>query len=179
MAFPSSSKDRRSRESAHAALVPALIGLVLIVGAVEVAILTKQSEPTVAQEPAARNPFADMPQEAPPPPREAPPASKSPPVPDNVANDPEWLAAKLLAADARELYEAALAAKASGDLATASAKGRTAREKYDRALESTAVWEEELLSKYDPRDSALSAIHDMRSDWLEKLVVLEKSFGPR
>src|SRR5690349_25090116 len=110
MAFP---KDRRSRDGARAALVPASIALVLIVGAVEVALRARKSEPTALPEPAVRDPFADLPPEAPPEPREAPPrapklASKLPAVPEDVAQDPQWLGAKLLAAEASALYDLAL-----------------------------------------------------------------------
>jgi len=181
MAFP---KDRRSRDGARAALVPASIALVLIVGAVEVALRARKSEPTALPEPAVRDPFADLPPEAPPEPREAPPrapklASKLPAVPEDVAQDPQWLGAKLLAAEASALYDLALSAKAKGELALASTQGKAAREKYAAALEATAAWEEELMAKYDPADDELAAIKSTRSNWFSKLQVLEQSFGPR
>jgi hypothetical protein len=115
------------------------------------------------------------------PPEVAPPAkvhtakSSLPPPPANIASEPQWISAKALAVEALELFEATMSAKAKGDLATATTKGKASREKYSAAIETTAVWEEDLMSKYNPNDGEIIAIRDTRSDWFNKLRVLQTS----
>jgi len=180
MAPPSSSRDRNSRGSerrSNPAVIPGLIALVLIAAAIGAAVMTKKGKDTQVSAPAPTNPFADMPPEVAPPPKEHKAGSNLPPAPDSIVEDPQWVSAVALAAEARELYEKAMNAKAKGDLGAATTAGKDARKKYNDAIEQTAAWEEDLLAKYNPYDQKVSKIKDARTDWFNKLRFLEKSIG--
>ncbi|HTF89190.1 MAG TPA: hypothetical protein VK843_12325 [Planctomycetota bacterium] len=179
MASKSSSSDRgrSSAPRSNPAVIPGLIAVVLIVVAIAVAVMTKKDKKADAPEPVATSPFQDMPPEVPPPAKEHKGGSNLPPAPDSITTEPQWIEAKALAADARELYEAAANAKAKGDIKLATEKGLAAREKYEAAVTMTADWEETILSQYNEYDSKIVAIHDARSDWFKKLLWLKKSVG--
>lgn len=172
-----SSRRRPEPPRTNPALVPGLIALVLIAIAVVVAVLNKKPAVDPAASAPRTNPFADVPDEAPPPPREHKPGSNLPMAPDSVVSEPAWLEAQKLAGEARKLYDAAVAAKAANDLSLAREKGVAAREMYDKAVESTAEWEEMLITQYNESDPKLRAIRETRSDWFAKMNWLKKSVG--
>ncbi len=179
MARNSESNDRRRsvEQRSNPALVPSLIALVLIVGAVAAALMTKRNKDEAETSTPKLQPFADMPPEAAPAPRVQKPGSNLPPAPDSIATEPQWLSAQVLAAEGRVFYDAAVAAKSKGDLALAREQGILARDKYDTAVEQTADWEETILSQYNEYDSKVRSIKDARSDWFNKLLWLKKSVG--
>lgn len=180
MARNSQTTERRratSSSGANPALIPGLIALVLIGGAVAVAVMTRKPKVVVEDTTPKLTPFGDMPPEALPPPRAKRPGSDLPPAPESVTSEPLWLSAKVTAAEGLALYEAAMTAKAKGDAALATSKGIAAREKLDEAVTATVDWEEMLLSKYNPYDRNVAKIKDTRTDWFNKLRYLEKSVG--
>jgi hypothetical protein len=175
---PSNGRSRgKSQRGPNPAVVPSLIALALIVVAVIAAVLTrKDKQPDDAAAPKPK-PFADMPPEVPPPPKQNKPGSNLPMAPDSILSEPVWIEAKALAADARTLYDAAVAARTAGDITLAAAKGSEARKKYEQAAELTAEWEESVLAQYNEYDPKVSGIKDERTDWFNKMQWLKKSVG--
>lgn len=99
------------------------------------------------------------------------------PAPDDLASDDVWVNALAIAADADEELDAANAAREAGDNAGYHEHGRAAMQGYDRALELTAVWEEELLEQYGERSPKVRDIVKTRSRWFDRLRVLHKTTG--
>lgn len=183
--------DRRGRggsPSPLAMLVPAGVLLGLIAAAILLArtISSKQVEQAAATAAAAEEKpkepekkyFTTVPDEKPPEPRggsgHAP--SNKPRAPEGLAeSNPDWAKALELARVADELFAEASQAKAADDHETFQLKGKAAKESYDKAIEITAVWEEELLDKYGDRDPQVRAIQNTRTRWTDRLRVLHKT----
>lgn len=172
-----SSSSKSSSSGTNPAVVPAIMALVLVVVAVIAAVLTRKPKEEAPAGPPKPKPFAEMPPEELPPPKVHKPASNLPPAPDGLLAEPMWIEAKAIAAQARVLYDEAVKAKSSGDIALAADKGVAARKKYEAAVEMTADWEESVLSKYNENDAKVRAVKDERSDWFNKMGWLKKSVG--
>ena len=180
--------DRRGRgrqPSPMAMLLPAALLLGLIAAAIILArsISSKQvDQAATAAEEKPKEPekkyFTSVPPEKPPEPRggvgSAP--STKPRAPEGLAeSNPDWAKACELAKVADDLFAEAQQAKATDDHETFQLKGKAAKESYDKAIEMTAVWEEELLDKYGDRDPQVRAIQSTRTRWTDRLRVLHKT----
>lgn len=157
-------------------MLPAgILAVVLIGGAVAVGVLNKK-KPAEAEEKveAPKSPFADMAPEAPPEVRNYG-GDRKPLAPDGLLEDELWVKAMAIAREGDEHFEKAKQAKRDDDLATARDAGRLAREKYDEALESTAIWEEDLLAQYRETGPQVALIKKMRTRWFNNLAWIKKS----
>lgn len=173
-----SSQAPRLERRSNPVIVPGLIALGLIGVAITVAVLAREPERATPPDPPKPKPFADMPPEVPAVPPEPQPRTGKPLAPAGIASEPLWVQARALAAEGLPLFEAAVAASARGDLPATREKGGAARAKYDKALELTAEWEENVLGKFDEHDERVVAIQQERTDWLHKLQWLDKVVGP-
>ncbi|HUR29706.1 MAG TPA: hypothetical protein VM509_16060 [Planctomycetota bacterium] len=174
------SQDRRARAESRStsAVVPGLIAVVLIAVAVVIAVKSKKVEHVAAPVTTERNPFADLPQAAPALPKAGEPHADPLSTADSVATDPRWISAKAVAAEARVLYEAAIDARAKGDVALATQKCIAARDKYEAALTMSADREAAARTQHGELDEKAAAIRDERAEWSEKLSWLKRSVEP-
>jgi hypothetical protein len=122
-----------------------------------------------------------MPPEEPPAPR-AGNAGKEPvpfgaTAPEGLAEDEGWQAAIALAEQAEVHFEAATEAKVAGDTKRLNEEGARARALFDQALESTAVWEEELVSTWGETDPQVRQIMRLRNQWFDRTRWLHKSIS--
>jgi hypothetical protein len=123
-------------------------------------------------------PFEDMPPEELPEEYRASGASAAvASAPAGLAENAAWIEALALAETAETHFAAAEAAMVAGDRAQLNAEGKLARTLFDRALEDTAVWEEELLSAYGEGDPQVRAIKKQRSKWFDRTRWLHKSIA--
>lgn len=160
-----------------------IVALVILAGGAAVAMLTKQDKQSEAasqkaQDP-AKQPFADLPAETPPP-RSGGGADQ--PFGGLDAGNlggaeaaATWAAAEKLAAEAETHYLAAVDAKAAGDVPTTNEQGAAAKAKFNEALESTALLEEQLIAKLGDSDPTVRALQSVRSTWFARLDWLLKS----
>jgi len=172
--------DRRAKKSNGMGMyIPILLAVVIVCGvglAVIVGNKPKDDKPSAANAAPKKDPFADVPAEAPPTKQGG--SSKYNFVskaPDGLTDNANWKDACKLAQAGEELFKLATEAKAAGDTATLNEKGREAREKLTSAVEMTAVWEEELLEKYGDGNVAVREIMKVRSGWIDKMRWLHKS----
>jgi len=123
------------------------------------------------EEPALR-PFEDLPGQA---------FSGSGTAPFSESGELEergvWTRALALAAQAETFFVAAQEAHRAGDRAALNEQGREARVLFDRALEETAVFEEEILAAHGERDPAVKRIVQTRNGWFDRTRWLHKSIG--
>ena len=123
-------------------------------------------------------PFEDMPPEEPPEEYRAFGASAAvASAPAGLAENAAWKKALALAETAETHFAAAEAAMVAGDRGQLNAEGKLAHTLFDRALEDTAVWEEELLSTYGEADPQVRAIKKQRSKWFDRTRWLHKSIA--
>lgn len=168
---------RPARSTNMAMYVPILLAAVIVAGIGLAILADKQPEekPVVASAP-KRDPFADVPPEAPP--TKTGGSSKYTFVskaPDGLTNDENWKAATKIAAEGELLFQEATQAKAAGDVPLLNSKGREARDKLTTAVEMTAAWEEELLEKYGDGNLQVREIMKVRTGWIDKMRWLHKS----
>lgn len=161
----------------HANATAALVLLAALAACAEqkAPVAEKNSAAIEGYRPPALKPFEDLP------PEEAPPRkrrtgdegafSKSIGLEDSAV----WTAALSRAEQAEEFYVAAQEAHRAGDRATLNEKGRKARSLFDRALEDTAVFEEQNIETYGERDVAVARIVRTRSTWFDRTLWLHKS----
>ena len=164
-------------------VLPVGVALVLGLGALWAVAQSKQAKDL---EEAARGaetaneprPFENMPPEEPP--EEYQPfgasAAKAS-APAGLAESAAWKEALALAERAENHFAAAEAAKVAGDRAKLNSEGKLAKTLFDRALEDTAAWEEELLSTYGEGDPQVRAIKKQRSKWFDRTRWLHKSIA--
>ena len=170
----------KARRGSSASLMPGLIAVALLGAAIAVGVLNRsEPAPTQAAEdaaPAGPRPFADMPPELPP-----ERSSKNGPTftraPEGLANEALWVEATALAKEAEELFQVTLTAKGAGEHSKANTNGRVAREKFNQAVEMTALWEEELFEKHGDRDPQVREIKRTRTKWFSRLDWLLKSIA--
>lgn len=180
---PSEGRRRRPpKKSSNAWLVPVLV-VVVLGGGAAFAVLqgerdARQAEGAAqaAERDGKPKPFANVPDDVPPPPRSAAGGkARKGTAPDGLAQNPVWQRALEQAEMAQKLYDEATAAKVEGDTKTLNAKGNEAKALYDQALEDTAVWEEELVEKYGDGEPQVAAIMRVRSRWFDRTRWLHKS----
>jgi len=169
--------------SSNGWVLPVGVAVVLGGGALW-AIAQGEKKPAAAAEgtePARPRPFEDMPPEEPPPPRAARGDEQASPftttAPEGLAEDEGWQAAVKLAAEAEAHFEAATEAKVAGDTTRLNQEGARARALFDQALETTALWEEELLEKWGETDPQVRKIVRTRSQWFDRTRWLHKSIA--
>jgi len=173
------SRSRPPPKSSVTMLLPGLIAVVLIGGAIAVGVLNRK-EPPPAQETSAAErpkPFADLPPDVPPNRRGKDWEPPKLTAPSGLAATPVWVEAQAIAAEAEQLFEATREAKLAGDHALANEKGREARKRFNQAAEMTAEWEEELFETYGENEPTVREIKRTRSRWFERLDWLLKSIA--
>jgi hypothetical protein len=164
-------------------ILPVGVAAVLGFGALWAISQAKREEAAAAAEasrPEPPRPFEDMPPEEPPEHlREGPFAAspKLPPAPEGLADTELWIEALDLAAQAEPYYVAATDAHAAGDRDKLNEQGKKARALFDRALENTAEWEEELIAAHGETDSQVRAVKRRRSLWFDRTRWLHKSIA--
>jgi len=183
---------RRAADSAPAQKKPntvawfGILALAILAGGAVMASLSKKEKAAeraaqAAGDPATK-PFADMPAETPP----AKPSGRgldaSQPFGGLDAGNlgsPEaaatWSAAVALAAEGEAQYETAVAAKSEGNVAALNEAGSMAKAKFNEAVESTALLEDELRAKLGDSDPTVRALMQARSTWFKRLDWLLKS----
>jgi len=171
--------NARARRGSSASVLPGLIAVALLGAAVAVGVLNRsEDEPAQAAEEVAPGPrpFADMPPEEPPG-KSSSSGGSFTRAPEGLANEAIWVEATALAKEAEDLFQKTLTAKRAGDQTTANTHGRAAREKFNQAVEMTALWEEELFEKHGDRDPQVREIKRTRSKWFSRLDWLLKSIA--
>ncbi|MDP6762705.1 MAG: hypothetical protein QF860_07565 [Planctomycetota bacterium] len=171
---------RRGRPRSGGPPIAPIAGLgVLILGAILFARLLPDSAATddgAPPEPAHR-PFSSVAEEAPPAPGGGGARLYDRAPSDLAASHAPWLEAQEIAREADGLFAQAQQAKQADDHAGFSAKGKAAKETYDRAFEMTAAWEEGLLASYGDRDRQVREIVRERNRWIDRVRVLHKTTG--
>jgi hypothetical protein len=175
-------------------VLPVAVAVVLGLGGLWAVAQNKRASAQAAEDAArdaeakANQPFADMPpEELPEHMREgafssgggdaAAAGSSVSTAPAGLADDATWVKALGLAEEAETHYAAATAAHAAADRETLNEEGKRAQALFDQALESTAVWEEELLETYGENDSQVRSIKKRRSLWFDRTRWLHKSIA--
>ncbi|MDP6408102.1 MAG: hypothetical protein QGI46_01865 [Planctomycetota bacterium] len=152
----------------------------LIAAAILFARMLPGTEPGAEAAPAAgaHEPFSSVTQEAPPAPGGGGGARLYDRAPsDLAASHAPWMEALEIAREADLLFAEAQKAKGATDHAAFQAKGRAAKETYDRAFTMTALWEEQLLESYGDRDRQVRVIVRERNRWIDRVRVLHKTTG--
>ncbi len=170
----------RPRKSSDFPAVP-LVGLLVVVAlAVWVGNAARQSQETAeaaaSEKPAAApDPFAAIPDEL------APTGSgrsgsgagsrtgSGPRAPESALTDASWVSAKQIADKAYEYAQAARTAKENKDESEYSRLSELVRQEFDRALEQSAVFEEELMASYGDGDPVVEAVKKTRSRWFDQV----------
>ena len=95
-------------------------------------------------------------------------------APAGIAEAAAFQQGRALAAEAKELYAAALAAQKAGDETTYREKAIAARDKYDEAMFVTADWEIDLLDKYGSDDRQVAKIGKEIDTWRKQMNKIRK-----
>jgi hypothetical protein len=174
-------RPRRRPTKSAPPLLPIFALLVVIGGAIVLARMAAKDQKPEEPPPekvTAEAIFGDLPVEEPPVPASgggrADRGTKNR-APSGLADTEVWIEALRTADEAAALLAVASKAKTAGDHATWNTKGKQAKELSDQALESTALWEEELMAKYGDADRQVRQIMSIRSKWFEKLAALSKT----
>lgn len=166
-----------------------LLAVAVLGGGAVVATLVKKDEEakdaSAAEQAAADadQPFADLPPEQPPSKSgggldaSAPFGSLDASNLGSAEAAETWSAAEALAAEAEEHYQAAVAAKTSGDVEALNEAGAAAKAKFNEALEATAQLETDLEAALGDTDATVRALKGVRSTWFGRLDWLLKSTG--
>ncbi len=172
---------RQAKRPGMGMYIPILLAAVIVCG-IGLAMITDQQKksenPVVEAAPPKADPFADVPEEAPPQRAGGGGGSKYTFVsqaPDGLANDANWKAALVIGTEGEKLYDEAKKAHAANDRALLNEKGRQARDKLVSAVEMTAAWEEELLEKYGDGNLQVREIVAIRSRWVKGMIWLHKT----
>ena len=171
---------RPQRKSGLNPLIPLLLVVVLLGGGA-IAVLggkPKKEEPKVEVSTKPK-PFADLPPEAPPSKAKSSGSGRIfvAEAPEGLANDANWIKASKIAQEGLGLYDEAVAAKNASDTPLLNSKGAASRDKLNEAFEMTAVWEEELLTKYGDANPEVRRIMKTRTEWIDKVRWLHKSIA--
>ncbi len=160
------------------------IGVLLVAAAVVIYIVSIMKPPEKEEPPVEKvDPFAGLPPDEPPPGKGGSPfdkpAKKSSPFGDlaTVRDDPVWVEATELADRAYELADEAGKALADGDHAAKKAKGKEAKELFEKAVEMTRDWEQEKGKELGFDSPDYKQIQRARSRWIKQLVALKKTIG--
>ncbi|MBM3989852.1 MAG: hypothetical protein FJ298_02480 [Planctomycetes bacterium] len=164
-------------------LIPLVVVIVILGGGVMAVVAGSGKQPEQAPQPAASKkpkPFDDLPPELPPSKKAGSSGngrSFIADAPDGLEKDANWQKAILIANEGAKLYDEAVAAKTAGDTALLNHKGAAARTKLNDAFDMTAMWEEELFTKYGDANPEVRRIVKTRSDWMDKVRWLHKSIA--
>jgi hypothetical protein len=185
---------RRSSDGASSSKKPntiawfGILALAILAGGAVLANLTKKEKDAerdaAAAQGSADKPFADMPAETPPAKSGGGGFDPSQPFGGLDAGNlgsPEaaatWSAALALAAEGEAQYQAAVEAKTAGNVEALNEAGAVAKAKFNEAVESTALLEDELIAKLGESDPTVRAFKQARSTWFARLDWLLKSTG--
>lgn len=171
---------RPQRKSGLNPLIPLLI-VVVLAGGGAIAVLggkAKKEEPKVEASTKPK-PFADLAPEAPPSKAKSSGSGRIfvAEAPEGLAKDTNWITACKIADEGLALYDEAIAAKNAQNTPLLNSKGAASRDKLNEAFEMTALWEEELLTKYGDANPEVRRIMKTRTDWIEKVRWLHKSIA--
>ncbi|MCB9914470.1 MAG: hypothetical protein H6828_04900 [Planctomycetes bacterium] len=164
-------------------MVPILALVVVLVGAIVVARLVAKAPAPVEEGPKvdASAIFGDLPEEQPPVPGSGGPGGGrfkvTDKAPSGLTDNATWIAALHTAEEAAALFAKAKDAKAKDDRAKFNEYGNQAKDLYNKAVEDTALWEEELIEKYGDTDRQVRDIMRIRNGWLDVLRTLHKTTG--
>jgi hypothetical protein len=164
-------------------MVPILAFVVLIVGAIVIARIAASNRGAVDEPPKveASTIFGDLPEEQPPVPGQNRGGRARVQITDNapagLTDNTVWIDALHVIDEGAAVFAKAKQAKASGDHSEWNRLGNEAKDLYNRAIEMTAVWEEELMEKYGENDRQVRDIIKTRNKWLEVLRTLHKTTG--
>ena len=175
-------RPRRRPKKQGPPLVPILALIVVMAGAVYLARQAAQNKPEEEppkEEVRAAEIFGDLPEEEPPDRSGFGQGGRklTNTAPAGLAENPTWIQAQEVAAEAAAVLTVAKGAKAAGDHAVWSEKGNEAKELYDKAIIMTADWEDELMAQYGDKDRQVKAIMNERSKWFDLLRTLHKTTG--
>ncbi len=123
--------------------------------------------------------FSNVPDELPPGMREpggSTPRGASAPT-GALAESTVWLEALAIGEEADALLDEARDGKAKGDHSVWQAKGKAAKEAYDKAWTMTMELEDEFLAKYDGRDRVVRQMQRKRKTWADNRIALHKTTG--
>ena len=161
-------------------LLPVFVAIAAIVcAALAVAVMQNtQKEATAPEAPESggsatqeNNPFSDVAND----PGGRPSTRKTlvDSAPAGLADAPVFMAAKVLATDAKALVKEAKAARDAGDEETFQEKGRIARGKLETAFEKTTDWLMDLQERY-PNDRQIARIEAEMLTWDRALKAVRK-----
>ena len=169
---------RRTRASGPSLLPLAGLGALIAAAILFARMLPDDGESTTAapNEP-AHQPFSSVAEEAPPSAGGGAGRLYNRAPSDLAASYPPWMEALELARKADGIFSEAQEAKRTTDHAGFQAKGRAAKEAYDKAFTMTALWEEQLLESYGDRDRQVRVIVRERNRWIDRVRVLHKTTG--
>lgn len=165
-----------------------ILALAILAGGAVVAMLSKKAKEAVAdtqvaQDPATK-PFSDMPPETPPVRAGGRGGDAGQPFGGLDAGNlgsaeaaATWSQAVALASEAEAHYDAAVAAKSAGEVSALNEAGAAAKSKFNEALESTALLEDDLKAKLGESHPTVRALMQERSTWFKRLDWLLKSTG--
>ena len=164
-------------------LIPLVVVVVILGGGVMAVVAGSGKKPVEAPKPVASNkpkPFDDLPPEQPPSKKAGSSSSGRTFIaaaPDGLESDANWQKAILIANEGSKLYDEAVAAKTDGNTALLNQKGAAARTKLNDAFDMTAMWEEELFTKYGDANPEVRRIVKTRTEWMDKVRWLHKSIA--
>lgn len=99
------------------------------------------------------------------------------PEPGALNGDEGWQEALEVASVAYARLQLATEAREQGDTDAERRFQREARERFSRALESTAAWYEEGVTPYDRRDLQVREIRNARARWADQIDRLRAALG--
>lgn len=163
-------------------LIPLVVVVVILGGGVMAVVAGSGKKPAEAPKPVASNkpkPFDDLPPEQPPSKKAGSSSGRTfiADAPDGLESDANWQKAILIANEGAKLYDEAVAAKTGGNTALLNQKGAAARTKLNDAFDMTAMWEEELFTKYGDANPEVRRIVKTRTEWMDKVRWLHKSIA--
>ena len=149
-------------------LVVAFIATWAVTGvrAKQAAAASKSSQTQPARETGGPSPFDDMPGSS------GDPFSGATQAP---VGDEVWTAAEELAETAEVLYQAAVAAKESGDRKLMVVKGRDSVRRFQTALTNSEPVEADLVARYGDHDAKARHVVSARKLWFQRVLWLHKS----
>lgn len=168
-------RPRRDRTPAYLA---ATLLAVIVVGALFLFALRVQDagQRADAAEPAAVDPFADLPPEEPRRRRKDDGAVFAG-DPSEILAAETWTTAVARAEEAEALIRSAYAALERGDRAAARHEGARALELLNRALGDSAPWVAEIEERHGEDHRAVKRARSLREAWTRDVMALKKSAG--
>ncbi len=172
------SRRRVPAKSAGPPLVPILALVFVIVGAIIAARFIASNKQEVVDKPKVdpSSVYGDLPEDLPPVPGQRRSGSTNR-APEGLASNPLWVETLRIVEEADAVFDKAKEAKAANNHSEWNKLGNEAKVLYDKALEKSALWEEELQEKYGDTDRQVREIMHMRTKWFQITAALHKTTG--